>query len=52
MKIMNEKIEEKPFKDDDNFDEAIPMKIRKERTIEAYKDNMDKDIETVGAWLL
>ena len=30
MKIMNEKIEENPFKDDDNFDEAIPMQIIKE----------------------
>ena len=29
MKIMNEKIVEKPFKDDDNFDEAIPIQIRK-----------------------
>ena len=44
---MNEKIVENPFKDDDNFDEAIPMQIRKERTTQAYKDNMDKDIETV-----
>ena len=32
MKIMNENIEENPFKDGDNFDEAIPMQIRKERT--------------------
>ena len=47
MKEMNEKIAEKTFKDDDNFDEAIPMKIRKERTTEAYKDNTDQDIETV-----
>ena len=46
-KIMNEKIEENPFKDDDNFDEAIPIQIRKEITTEAYKDNMNKDIETV-----
>ena len=47
MKEMNEKIVENPFKDDGNFDEAIPMQIRKERTTEAQKDNMDKDIETV-----
>ena len=47
MKEMNEKIVENPFKDDDNFDEGIPMQIRKERTTQAYKDNMDKDIETV-----
>ena len=44
MKTMNEKIAENPFKEDDNFDEVIPMQIRKERTTEAYKDNMDKDI--------
>ena len=29
MKIMSEKIVENPFKDDDNFDEEIPMQIRK-----------------------
>ena len=37
MKIMNDKIVENPFKDDENFDEAIPMQIIKERTTEAYK---------------
>ena len=47
MKEMNEKLVENPFKDDDNFDEAIPIKIRKERTIEAYKYNMNEDIETI-----
>ena len=47
MKEMNEKLVEIPFKDDENFDEAIPIQIRKERTTEAYKDNMNKDIETV-----
>ena len=47
MKEMNEKIVEKPFKDDDNCDEAIPMQIIKERTTEAYKDNMDQDIKFV-----
>ena len=35
MKEMNEKIVEKPYKDDVNFDEAIPMQIKKERTTEA-----------------
>ena len=44
MKVTNEKLVENPFKDDDNFDEAIPIQIRKERTTEAYKDNMNKDI--------
>ena len=38
---------EKPYKDDVNFDEAIPRQIRKERTTEAYKDNMDQDIKFV-----
>ena len=47
MKVMNEKLVENPFKDDDSFDEAIPIQIRKERATEAYKDNMNKDIATV-----
>ena len=47
IREMNEKLGENPFKDDDNFDEAIPIQIRKERTIESYKDNMNKDIETI-----
>ena len=47
MKEMNEKLGENPFKEDDNFDEAIPIQIGKERTTEAYKDNMNKDIETI-----
>ena len=29
MKEMNKKIVENPFKDDDNFDEAIPIQIIK-----------------------
>ena len=33
--------------DDDNFDEAIPIQIRKEITTEAYKENMNEDIETI-----
>ena len=36
MNEMNEKLEENPFLDDDNFDEVIPIQIRKERTTEAY----------------
>ena len=47
MKEMNEKLVENPFKYDDNFDEAIPIQIRKERTTEAYKDNMNEYIETI-----
>ena len=31
MKEMNEKLVESPFKDDDNFDEAIPIQIRKRK---------------------
>ena len=26
---------------------SIPIQIRKERTTEAYKDNMNEDIETI-----
>ena len=29
MKVINEKLVENPFKDDDNFYEAIPIQIRK-----------------------
>ena len=29
MKVMNEKIVENPFKENDNFDEAPPIQIRK-----------------------
>ena len=47
MKEMNEKLGENPFKDDDNFDEAIPIQIIKEGTTESYKDNTNKDIETI-----
>ena len=47
MKEMNEKLVENPFKDDDNFDEATPIQIRKEITTEAYKYTMNKDIETI-----
>ena len=47
MKEMNDKLGKNPFLDDDNFDEAIPIQIRKERTTETYKDNMNEDIETI-----
>ena len=47
MKEMNEKLVENPFKDDDNFDEAIPIQNIKERITEAYKENMNEDIQTV-----
>ena len=47
MKEMNDKLGKNPFLDDDNSDEAIPIQIRKERTTEAYKDNMNEDIETI-----
>ena len=46
MKEMNEKVVENPLKEDDNFDEAIQIQISKEITTEAYKDNMDKYIES------
>ena len=47
MKEIEDKIVEKPYKDDVNYDEAIPLQIIKERTTEAYKDNMDQDIKSV-----
>ena len=33
--------------EDDNFDEAIPIQIGKERTTEAYKEKTNEDIETI-----
>ena len=47
MKEMDEKLGKNAFSEDDNFDKAIPIQIRKERTIEAYKEKMNKDIETI-----
>ena len=47
MKEMNDKLGKNPFLDHDNFDEAIPIQIRKEITTEAYKENMNEDIETI-----
>ena len=35
------------YSEDDNFDEATPIQIKKERKIEAYKDKMNKDIEII-----
>ena len=46
-KEMNDKLGKNAFLDDDNFDEAIPIQIIKERTTEAYKEKMNKDIETI-----
>ena len=47
MKEMDEKLGNNAFSEDDNFDEAIPIQIRKERTTEAYKQKMNEDIETI-----
>ena len=41
------KLGKNAFYEYDNFDEAIPIQIRKERTTEAYKEKMNKDIETI-----
>ena len=47
MKEMDEKLGKNDFSDYDNFDEAIPIQIRKEITTEAYKEKMNKYIETI-----
>ena len=47
MKDMNDKLGKNAFLDDDNIDEAIPTQIRKVRTTEAYKENINEDIETI-----
>ena len=41
------KIGKNAFSEYDNFDEAIPIQIRKERATEAYKEKMNEDIETI-----
>ena len=47
MKETDEKLGKNAFLEDDNFDEVIPIQIIKERRTEAYKDKMNKDIETI-----
>ena len=47
MKEMDEKLGKNDFSEDDNFDEAIPIQIRKERTTEVYKEKMNEYIETI-----
>ena len=47
MKEMDDKLGKNAFLDDDNFDEAITIQIRKERTTEAYKEKMNEDIEII-----
>ena len=44
MKEMDVKQGKNAYSEDENFDEAIPIQIRKERTTEAYKEKMNKDI--------
>ena len=41
IKEMDVKQEKNAYSEDDNFDEAIPIQIRKEKEIEAYKENMN-----------
>ena len=48
MKEMDEKIGKNALSENDNFDEAIPTQIRKERTTEAYKEKMNEDIKTIN----
>ena len=44
---MDIKLVKNAFSEYDNFDEAIPIQIRKERTTEAYKEKINEDIETI-----
>ena len=41
MKELDEKLGENDFSEEDNFDESIPIQIRKERTTEAYKEKLN-----------
>ena len=36
--------------EDESVDEAIPIQIRKERTIKSYKETMIQDIETIDKY--
>ena len=47
IKEMDEKLGKNALSEDDNFDEAIPIQIIKERTTESYKEKMNEDIETI-----
>ena len=47
IKEMEEKLGNNAFSENDNFDEAIPIQIRKERTTETYKQKMNEDIESI-----
>ena len=47
VKEMDVKQGKNAYSEDDNFYEAIPIQIRKERTTEAYKEKMNEDIETI-----
>ena len=47
MKEIDDKLGKNASSEDDNFDEAIPIQIRKQRTTEAYKEKMNEDIETI-----
>ena len=47
MKEMDVKQGKNAYSEDDNFDEAIQIQIRKRRTTEAYKNKMNEDIETI-----
>ena len=47
MKEMDVKQGKNAYSEDDNFDEAIPTQIRKERTTESYKEKMNYDIKTI-----
>ena len=50
MKEMDEILGKNSFSEDDVFDEAIPIQIIKEITTEAYKEKMNKDIETIDKY--
>ena len=47
VKEMDVKQGRNAYSEYDNFDEAIPIQIRKEITTETYKEKMNEDIETI-----
>ena len=52
MKEMDEKLGKNYLSEDDNFDEAIPIQIRKERTTESYKDNMNEILKPLTKMII
>ena len=47
---MGSKTDHLEVTEEENFDEAIPIDIRKERSTKAYKEKMSMDIENINTF--